>query len=181
MSAPICDKCQAGLEHLGGQLWMCWPCGIRYREPYKCDYCGAEQKDDELGTFSSKGWMCDACIQAREKRRSRWAEERRNGTRKIKLNLQTQLNRARKAGLPATLTLDQWLDILKEHDWKCHYCKTRPYEAIEHRVPIYRGGGTTAENCVPSCRTCNLSKGVEAQPRQDLTDAPCDHLGLGLH
>lgn len=71
-----------------------------------------------------------------------------------------QVRRAMLKGNPATLTLDQWLATLKHFEWRCAYCPDGSYEALEHFVPVEYGGGTTAANCVPACKTCNSAKGV---------------------
>jgi 5-methylcytosine-specific restriction endonuclease McrA len=72
----------------------------------------------------------------------------------------THLRRAHSAGLPATLTLSAWLHTLQDFSNLCAYCQKRPFEALEHFVPIDAGGGTTAQNCVPTCGRCNYSKGT---------------------
>lgn len=62
-------------------------------------------------------------------------------------------------GLPATLTLEQWGFILKQHDYSCAYCGVKDVKfQKEHKIPASRGGGYTAENIVPACATCNLRK-----------------------
>ncbi|HZU01585.1 MAG TPA: HNH endonuclease [Ktedonobacteraceae bacterium] len=72
--------------------------------------------------------------------------------------VQQQLFRARSADLPATLTFRQWIAILEQHQGLCAFCKKKPFEAMEHLLPVYIGGGTTAENCVPTCQSCNSRK-----------------------
>ena len=67
--------------------------------------------------------------------------------------------RALLAGGKATLTIGQWINTLEYYNWLCAYC-SGPYEELEHRIPIDRGGGTTAKNCVPSCQSCNRRKGA---------------------
>ncbi|GHO76469.1 hypothetical protein KSD_42400 [Ktedonobacter sp. SOSP1-85] len=63
-------------------------------------------------------------------------------------------------GREATLTIVQWIATLDLYDWKCAYCGG-PYEALEHQRPLVApDGGTTALNCVPSCQSCNLRKGI---------------------
>lgn len=69
--------------------------------------------------------------------------------------------RARRQGLPAVLTVAEWLDILIASEGKCSYCaKVVGVQALvlEHRMPVSRGGGTTAENVTPSCSKCNGMK-----------------------
>lgn len=69
-----------------------------------------------------------------------------------------QMLRAKKAGVPATLTLAQWLETLENFHYRCAYCHG-PYECLEHYIPIVEGGGTTFDNCLPACISCNSSKG----------------------
>jgi len=70
--------------------------------------------------------------------------------------------RALMARLPATLTAEQWQEILEEYDYKCAYCGRGdvPLEQ-EHKMPVSRGGGYTKDNIVPACRACNLRKGTK--------------------
>ena len=70
----------------------------------------------------------------------------------------TQLQRSMDAGLEATLTVDEWIATLKSFDGRCAYCQWRPLEAMDHLIPHALGGGTTADNCVPVCKSCNSQK-----------------------
>jgi 5-methylcytosine-specific restriction endonuclease McrA len=72
--------------------------------------------------------------------------------------VQAQKHRAKKAGALATLTIAEWLQTLETFHHLCAYCQATPYEVMEHYVPIARGGGTTAENCIPACTKCNAEK-----------------------
>lgn len=68
------------------------------------------------------------------------------------------LARASKLALPALLTLDQWMATLEYFGWKCAYCGQGEYEVFEHFIPLFHGGGTTYNNCVPACMRCNARK-----------------------
>lgn len=72
--------------------------------------------------------------------------------------VKAQLYRARKAGTVATLTPAQWIHTLQSFRFLCAYCQVKPYEVLEHSIPVSKGGGTTQENCIPSCLQCNLQK-----------------------
>lgn len=63
-----------------------------------------------------------------------------------------------KYGGIATLTLDQWIQTLNYYKGMCAYCSVRPYQVLEHFVPLTLGSGTTADNCVPACLSCNSLK-----------------------
>lgn len=81
-------------------------------------------------------------------------EERKLTHRSIK----SALSRARAAKLPATLTNEEWQKTLKHFKNSCAYCGKTWY-VVEHVTSIELGGGTTADNCVPSCYSCNVWKG----------------------
>lgn len=72
--------------------------------------------------------------------------------------IRNQIYRAKKAGVPATLMLGQWMKTLEQYNNMCSYCQKKPYECIDHHVPISAGGGTTEDNCVPSCQGCYQDK-----------------------
>jgi hypothetical protein len=72
--------------------------------------------------------------------------------------IEGNLFRAKQAGLPATLTFDQWISTLEHFSWKCAYCGVRDYTVLEHFIPIRHFGGTTQFNCVPACQGCNVRK-----------------------
>jgi 5-methylcytosine-specific restriction endonuclease McrA len=72
--------------------------------------------------------------------------------------LYNHLARARTAGTPDTLTHDEWTDTVRDFGGYCAYCLRRPYDVIEHFVPIVLGGGTEKSNCVPACYPCNSKK-----------------------
>ena len=66
---------------------------------------------------------------------------------------------------PATLMPAEWKSILKAHENKCHYCgEVLTQVHMEHVVPLSKGGGFTAQNIVPSCRSCNSSKRTKEWP-----------------
>lgn len=40
----------------------------------------------------------------------------------------------------------------------CAYCRSKPYEHLDHAIPISRGGTNWPANLRPACANCNLSK-----------------------
>ncbi|MBN2048708.1 MAG: HNH endonuclease [Anaerolineaceae bacterium] len=103
----------------------------------RCIHCGKPARLHHL--------FCDACeTEQVERERQR---------------VMTQNYRAREAGLPADLTIEEWLETIADYNGLCAYCQQRPYEHLEHFIPIDAGGGTTVGNCVPACGKCNYSKG----------------------
>lgn len=46
----------------------------------------------------------------------------------------------------------------------CYYCKNKFSSqklTMDHVIPISRGGKSTKNNCVPSCKVCNSNKGYK--------------------
>lgn len=73
--------------------------------------------------------------------------------------LHTSLRRARQAGTPASLTMEEWQQTINHFNGLCAYCLTAHWEQIEHFLPVETwGGGTTLSNCVPACASCNTCK-----------------------
>ena len=71
--------------------------------------------------------------------------------------------RARTRNLPATLTQQEWEELLETYNHSCAYCGT-PESALrkklhqEHVIPVVQGGGYTKDNIVPACSHCNHTK-----------------------
>ena len=50
-------------------------------------------------------------------------------------------------------------NVMCRDNYKCVYCgSTKELLTIDHIIPISRGGETSFENCVTSCRVCNSKK-----------------------
>jgi len=71
----------------------------------------------------------------------------------------SQRRRALKLQLPHSLTVAQWEKIKIHFNNKCCYCgKELPLEQ-EHFIPVVKLGSCDHDNIIPSCRSCNSSKG----------------------
>ena len=85
------------------------------------------------------------------------SEQGRKNHARAKQNRKARIN-----SLPNTLTIEQYDENLDHFDYKCAYCEcelTPDNHHMEHVYPISRGVyGTTKENCIPSCESCNSSK-----------------------
>jgi len=82
--------------------------------------------------------------------------------------LANQKYKARKKELPCELTVKQWETIKDYFNNSCAYCgateerhnniyKEQLHQ--EHFIPLSKGGEYTLNNIIPSCRSCNCSKG----------------------
>lgn len=120
-----------------------------------------------------RGWICEACLAIElDKVRitcvtcgavtlDHVAEDTCNDCYRkvpIKEHINGHLTRARKAKTPATLTLEEWTETVDFFNHRCAYCG-KPYQILEHLLPISKGGGTTKDNCLPACYSCNAVKG----------------------
>lgn len=70
--------------------------------------------------------------------------------------------RARKVSAPGECSGDDWIAILNYHNGRCAYCLRCEAEAgtlaMEHMLPLSRGGTNDPDNIVPGCKSCNSSK-----------------------
>ena len=81
-------------------------------------------------------------------------------SRKERERQKWQRRRSRMNNLPATLTTQDWQEILDCWDYRCAYCGKHAFELDqEHVTPVCQGGGYTIENIVPACKSCNSKKG----------------------
>lgn len=136
----ICKCCaQYVLDHYAFDCGLCGSSYLRLPESY------------HTGAFDVG--VCKSCKTQHQKENSR---------------LSANLNRTTKANLPSTLTLSEWLAILDAHDHSCAYCGG-DFEAIEHVIPVAQGGGTTSDNCVPTCKSCNSKKHARTPAQADMT------------
>jgi len=78
---------------------------------------------------------------------------------KDKVNRISQRYRATKFLLPSNLTTKQWENIKLHFNNKCCYCNKELPLAQEHFLAVTKGGDYTLNNIIPSCQSCNSSKG----------------------
>lgn len=143
------------------KLYPCKTCGrlLLYNRAYKtkngfyCSYCIGDELEKQF-------ILCEIC----QKKTTHFRAG--NGTvcsdcevhHPYKALVNYHLGRARAAGTPATLTLEEWIVTVNYFQGKCAYCRTRSNQVLEHFLSISMGGGTTSSNCVPSCHACNHKK-----------------------
>lgn len=73
------------------------------------------------------------------------------------LRVRSQRSKARGCGTPALLSVQQWEETLADFNDLCAYCMCKPFEVMEHFMPVYVAG-TTVNNCIPACYDCNTRK-----------------------
>lgn len=106
----------------------------------------------------------------REKNKSEIAEYSRQYSKDNPYSYRksSQRRRALKLGLPNTLTIEEWWQTKAYFSNSCSYCGLKEEEHMkntgqplhqEHVIALSKGGGYTKQNIIPSCMSCNFSKG----------------------
>ena len=80
---------------------------------------------------------------------------------KEKFNMYSAKRRNLKKNSLVSLTVEEWNLIKEKFDNKCCYCGKEKPLAKEHFVALSKGGEFTINNIVPSCKSCNSSKGAK--------------------
>lgn len=77
---------------------------------------------------------------------------------KDRLRIYQNRRRYKVNNLPSDLTHEEWKSALEYFGNKCAYCSSDEKLEQDHFIPLIKGGGYTADNIVPSCRSCNSRK-----------------------
>jgi len=135
------------------------------RSIYKKQYCKIHAEEIKE---SNKKYNTEHEAEQREQRRKNYIknpEKIINRTKRYreknldKYCVYSQNRRALKLLLPHTLTTQQWDNIKQAFDNKCAYCGKQLPLTQEHFIPLSKGGEYTNNNVIPSCQSCNSSKG----------------------
>lgn len=116
------------------------------------------------GKSSKNTFICWKCLLPADQRRYNKSGLCKRCQAQMIEKIVEQKRRARQKGNDANLTTAQWSRILYLSRGYCFYCRKHiGYSnlVMEHRIPIVKGGGTTIENVVPACSSCNSKKGAE--------------------
>lgn len=74
--------------------------------------------------------------------------------------------------------------LFNRDDWKCQYC-TRQLSwdtvTIDHVMPSSRGGGTTWQNCVTACKSCNKHKANKTPEEAEMRLVKAPSVPTSLH
>lgn len=87
-----------------------------------------------------------------------WAAANRETVRSHRIvNEGRRRARKRQAGV-LRVTDSDIARLAGRHSGRCAYCVTRPWEHLDHVIPIARGGRHSIGNLLPACQPCNQSK-----------------------
>ena len=72
------------------------------------------------------------------------------------------------------LTAKEWLNILKQYNFKCAYCGKDLFDLFakperDHIIPINKGGNNIKENIAPTCHSCNAKKSDKVIVLEEIT------------
>jgi 5-methylcytosine-specific restriction endonuclease McrA len=90
------------------------------------------------------------------KQKSEWGKTPEG---RIKQKAKNQTRRARKNSVVSTLTASDLKEIRDKAKGRCFYCREKRPLALDHIIPICKGGPHSRDNVVMACRSCNSSKG----------------------
>jgi len=92
------------------------------------------------------------------KQKSKWGKTPEG---RIKQKTKNQTRRARKNSVVSTLTASDLREIRDKAKGRCFYCREKRPLALDHIIPISKGGPHSRDNVVMACRSCNSSKGAK--------------------
>jgi len=75
--------------------------------------------------------------------------------------VKVQRRLAIKKQLLSNLTPEQWITVKEKFKGVCCYCGEEKPLTIEHFIPVKNSGELTINNVLPSCLSCNSSKGAK--------------------
>lgn len=133
---------------------------FRQARPFKqCTRCGEHKPYSEFyrnQSNTNRDGYGSTCIPCRKIYiRDHWYP---NGGKEYK-RVHSSIRRARKRNLPATLTVEQWHDVLNTYDNRCLRCGRDDVSlTIDHIIPIVKGGHHSINNVQPLCLPCNSTK-----------------------
>jgi len=124
---------------------------IEYSKKYRREHKEAISERDRIYTQEHKKELAEYNKKWHKTEEGKSSRQRRKVKRK-----------AREKEIINTLTSDEWINILKEHKFRCAYCGKEftlfDRETRDHIIPISKGGDNIKENIVPACKSCNSKK-----------------------
>ena len=126
-----------------------------------CASCKEKKHVNDMSDLST----CRVCKKIKTKLFNSQPEQ------KLRFRMNSQKRRNKAKLVSATLTNDDFRDTLEFFNYSCAYCGMSEDDHIkinnqklhcEHVIPLDCGGSFTKENIVPSCKSCNSSKGVRS-------------------
>lgn len=114
-------------------------------------------KNKDTITFKNKAYV-EANPEKVAARQSAWREANPG---KVRVN--SHRRRTLELNAEGSFTALEWEAKLALYRGKCHWChkKIKGTPHADHVIPLAKGGTNYINNIVPSCATCNFSKGAK--------------------
>lgn len=104
-------------------------------------------------------WIEPEPVRPGTRRMRRWRQRNRQRAL-VQSAVAKHRTKARRDGLPCTLTSIEWLAYLEATGWHCLACGLESDRlTIGHIIPHSKGGPLTLENVQPLCMPCNRRQG----------------------
>ena len=131
------------------------------------------RKHPERSRAFTRAWQA-AHPERRKENRRRWAAENR-----ARISLYAQERRAREQGATGATTPKQLEARIEYYGRLCYLCH-KPYQAIDHVIPLAKGGTNWPANLRPICTPCNSKKGTKrlSELRPIIQAASCAQASL---
>lgn len=138
----------------------------RYYAKHRSERLAYAKTYRENSTTERRNWWKEYY---RENRKSlialsqKWRQENPDKCKAI-CAVQRMNRRARERNASGQFVYADWIKKVEFHGWRCFYCSIEldvTTLTIDHRKPLYRGGSNWISNLVPSCKSCNCSKGYK--------------------
>jgi 5-methylcytosine-specific restriction endonuclease McrA len=130
---------------------------------YKKEYCEENKKKINAYMREYRQTPNGKILSARAEKKYKQSEKG-----KIDMKRKNHKHRVRMNSTEATLTLEQWTQIIKMQNNTCNICKQKftkkRVATTDHIIPLSKGGGLTFENVQALCGSCNSSKNAKLDP-----------------
>jgi 5-methylcytosine-specific restriction endonuclease McrA len=173
----ICTKCSVDQpednfairnKKTGKRKNQCRLCVSAYLKTYRDTYCIPDtRKEYERKYYEShKAEYASRSKTWRGQNPERWsgysAAWAKRNPRKAANNASSR--RALLRGNGVSVVTHRDIDrLVNRFDGKCAYCQDRPFEQLDHIIPVSRGGRHSIGNLLPACQPCNISKFASLQ------------------
>jgi 5-methylcytosine-specific restriction endonuclease McrA len=132
---------------------------IEYAKKYRQENSELAKKSFETWKQKNKEYFKNYRQINRERRRKQTNAWRQNNPEKTIIHKQNR--RANERKVQANYTIEQLKSAREYFDNKCAYCGKEKKLEQDHFIPLSKGGEYTINNIVPTCRSCNSSKGTK--------------------
>lgn len=159
-----CDKCRDKARLLNSKRNKTEARKV-WRENYEMSIERKEVRKEESSRYYNK--FKDKILKRNKEYHERNVDERKVYLREWRRNNKDKMaeyyHRRRSLAIKNgnnTLTSKQIKELMNNHPY-CEYCSVKENLAVEHIVPLSRGGTNSIDNVTVACKLCNSSKSTK--------------------